>query len=175
MKKNMQNLCKFLMQTIAFLLLSVAAMAQNVVSGKVTDANGAAVPGATVTLKGTSTATQTLSDGTFKITTPKSTGTLVFTSIGFINKEVPISGTAMNVSLITNPSNLGEVVVTVAYGTRKKSDLTGAVTQVGTKDFQKGAIATSEQLLVGKVAGLQITSGGGSATDVFNVVVYGVG
>src|SRR6188768_392774 len=98
MKKNMQTFCKFLMQTIAFLLLSVAAMAQNVVSGKVTDANGAAVPGTTVALKGTSTATQTLSDGTFKITTPKSTGVLVFSSVGFSSKEVTISGTTMNVS-----------------------------------------------------------------------------
>jgi hypothetical protein len=70
MKKNMQGFCKFLMQTIAFLLLSVAAMAQNVVSGKVTDANGLAVSGATVTVKGTKTATQTLNDGTFKINAP---------------------------------------------------------------------------------------------------------
>ena len=51
----------------------------------------------------------------------------------------------------------------VAYGTRKKSDLTGAVTQVSAKDFQKGNIASSEQLLQGKVAGLEVTTGGGSA------------
>jgi iron complex outermembrane receptor protein len=164
MKKNMQKLCKLFLQTIAFLLLSVAAMAQNVVSGKVTDSkDGSPVQGVTVKVKGTGTGTQTLSDGTFKITVPANATTLVFTSVGFGMKESPINGSFVNVSLTTTAGrDLNEVVV-VAYGTRKKSDLTGSVTAVSAKDFQKGAIASSEQLLQGKVAGLQITSGGGSA------------
>ena len=164
MKKNMQKLCKLLLQTIAFLLLSVAAMAQNVVSGKVTDSkDGSPVQGVTVKVKGTGTGTQTLSDGTFKITVPANATTLVFSSVGFGSKELPITASPMNVGLVNSTGrDLNEVVV-VAYGTRKKSDLTGSVTSVSAKDFQKGAIQSSEQLLQGKVAGLQITSGGGSA------------
>lgn len=151
------------MQTIAFLLLSVAATAQNVVSGKVTDSkDGSPVPGVTITVKGTLNSTQTLSDGSFKISTANGTGTLVFTSIGFAEKELAISGNTMNVTLTTSNRELSEVVV-VAYGTRKKSDLTGSVTSVSAKDFQKGNIQSSEQLLQGKVAGLQVTTGGGSA------------
>lgn len=68
----------------------------------------------------------------------------------------------MNVSLVVNNAALGEIVV-VAYGTRRKTDLTGSVTSVSSKDFQKGNINSPEQLLQGKVAGLQITTGGGSA------------
>jgi TonB-dependent starch-binding outer membrane protein SusC len=163
MKKNMQMLCKFLMQTVAFLLLSVAAIAQNVVSGKVTDAkDGSPLPGVTVTAKGTNTSTQTLIDGSFKMTAPSGTSTLVFTSVGFGTQEMAIAGQSLTVSLVAIGKDLNEVIV-VAYGTRKKSDLTGSVSAVSSKDFQKGAIASAEQLLQGKVAGLQITSGGGSA------------
>lgn len=162
MKKNMQNVCKFLMQTVVLLLLSVAAMSQNVVSGKVTDAkDGVPVPGATVTVKGTLTSTQTAADGTFRINAPAAS-TLVFTSVGFGSKEIAVTGNSVDVSLTTSGRDLNEVVV-VAYGTRKKSDLTGSVTAVSAKDFQKGAISSSEQFLQGKVAGLQITTGGGSA------------
>jgi len=164
MKKNMQRLCKLVMQTVAFLLLSMAAMAQNVVSGKVTDSkDGSPVQGVTVKVKGSGTGTQTASDGTFKLTVPADGTILVFTSIGFGMKEIPVSGSFMDVSLTASAGrDLNEVVV-VAYGTRKKSDLTGAVTSVTAKDFQKGNIQSSEQLLQGKVAGLQVTTGGGSA------------
>ncbi|MCW3089117.1 MAG: SusC/RagA family TonB-linked outer membrane protein [Ferruginibacter sp.] len=162
MKKSMQKLCRFLMQTIAFLLLSIAATAQNVVSGKVTDSkDGAPVQGVTVLVKGTTRSTQTLADGTFKINAP-ATGSLVFTSIGFATREEPISGAPILVTLVASGKDLNEVVV-VAYGTRKRTDLTSSITSVSSKDFQKGAIASSEQLLQGKVPGLQITTGGGAA------------
>ncbi|MEO5890415.1 MAG: SusC/RagA family TonB-linked outer membrane protein, partial [Ferruginibacter sp.] len=163
MKKSMQKLCRILMQTLAVLLLSVAVKAQNVVTGKVTDSrDGAPVQGVTVLVKGTTKSTQTLADGSFKITSPTPTGTLVFTSIGFGSREEPILGQPITVSLVSSGKDLNEVVV-VAYGTRKRSDLTGSITSVTSKDFQKGAIASSEQLLQGKVPGLQITTGGGAA------------
>ncbi|MEO5889215.1 MAG: SusC/RagA family TonB-linked outer membrane protein [Ferruginibacter sp.] len=163
MKKHLQKLCKILMQTIGFLLLSVAAMSQNVVSGTVTATkDGAPVQGVTVMVKGTQTSTQTLTDGSFKITAPAGNHILVFSSVGFSGKEVPVSGTSLNVSLANIDRDLNEVVV-VAYGTRKRTDLTSALTSVTSKDFQKGAISSSEQLLQGKVAGLQITTGGGAA------------
>src|SRR3954467_3702347 len=126
----MKKLCKFFMQTIGFLLLSIAAVAQNVVTGKVSDSSGSPVPGATVTVKGTVTSAQTLNDGTFRINAPANGGILVFSSVGYAGKEVPISGSFVAVSLTTSAgSSLNEVVV-VAYGTRRKSDLTSALTSV---------------------------------------------
>jgi len=162
MKKNMQRLCKVVMQTIAFLLLSVAAMAQNVVSGKVTDSkDGSPVQGVTVKVKGSGTGTQTLDDGTFKLTVPANATILVFSSIGFGSKEVPVSASAINVSLEAVSQQMNEVVV-VGYGTARKKDLTGSMTAISSKDFQKGVITTPEQLILGKVAGVNITSNGGA-------------
>lgn len=148
--------------TLAVLLLSAAAMAQSVVTGKITDSkDGSPVGGATVTVKGTQRSTQTAADGTYKLTVAYGS-TLVFTSVGFGRQEIAVNGATMNVSLVTSSQQLSDLVV-VAYGTRKKSDLTSAITSISSKDFQKGAIASSEQLLQGKVAGLQITTGGGAA------------
>ncbi len=166
MKKSMYTVLKKLPAsialTIAATLFSIAAMAQTVITGRVTESkNGNPLAGTTVTVQGTKTSTQTGSDGTFKITVPANAKTLVFTSVGYSSQSVAIGGAAVNVSLVESSQQLTDVVV-VAYGTRKKGDLTGAVTQISAKDFQKGNNNSPEQLLQGKVAGLQITSGGGS-------------
>ena len=144
-------------------LISLAVFSQNSVTGKVTDSkDGTPVVGASVTVKGTTTATQTGADGTFKITAAPN-ATLVITSVGFASLEVAVaSKSVVDVSFTRVNQQLDELVV-IAYGTKKKSDLTGAVTSVSAKEFQKGNIASSEQLLQGKVAGLQVTSGGGTA------------
>ena len=167
MKKGMQIFYRRFSETIAlifvFTLLSMAAMAQNVVTGKVTDSkDGSPLAGVTVTAKGTRVSVQTATDGTYKITVPVGSGSLIFTSVGFAKQELAASGTNVNVNFVATNQQLNEVVV-VAYGTRRKTDLTGAVTQISAKDFQKGNNNSAEQLLQGKVAGLQITSGGGSA------------
>lgn len=144
-------------------MLCIAAMAQNAVTGKVTDAkDGAPVSGVTVSVKGTTAATQTAADGTFKINVAAN-ATLVFTYVGYTTQQVAVAGkTVIDVSFVQANQQLNEVVV-VAYGSRRRGDLTGAVTAVSSKDFQKGNIASSEQLLVGKVPGLEVTTGGGSA------------
>ncbi|MBA2500488.1 MAG: SusC/RagA family TonB-linked outer membrane protein [Chitinophagaceae bacterium] len=133
------------------------------ITGKITDIDGNAVSSATVTLKNSTNGTTTLSDGTFSLTVPATATTLVISSIGYLQQEVDISNVSnIAITLGISNSTMDEVVV-VAYGTRRKGDLTGAVTSITPENFQKGQIASSEQLLVGKVAGLQITSGGGSA------------
>ncbi len=125
--------------------------------------DGSALSGVSVSVKGTTTGTQTDVNGEYRISVNSSATTLIFSSIGYNSQELAIEGkTQINVNLEVNNAALGEVVV-IAYGTRKRGDLTGAVTSVSAKDFQKGNIPSSEQLLQGKVAGLQITSGGGSA------------
>jgi TonB-linked SusC/RagA family outer membrane protein len=145
------------------LSLSLYSFAQDkVVSGKVTDANGAAVSGVNVVAKGSSTGTQTSADGTYRISVPAAVNTLVFTSVGFTPQEMDITGkSTLDVSMAVSNTSLGEVVV-IGYGTARKKDLTGAVSVISSKDFVKGQITSPEQLIAGKVAGVQITSNGGA-------------
>ena len=163
MKKISLQFLRVIPQTIALLFLSVVAFAQTAVTGKVTDSkDGSPLSGVTVSVRGTTTATRTAGDGTFKINAPAN-GTLIFTSIGFGSMEIAVAGkTSVDVRLVQADQRLNEVVV-IAYGTKKRGDLTGSVTAITAKDFQKGNINSSEQLLVGKVAGLEVTTGGGSA------------
>ena len=164
MRKSTQKISKILSVALLFMLSTFSALAQNVISGNVTDSkSGNAVSNVTVTVKGSKVSTQTGADGSFRITAPANSSRLVFSSVGYAAQEVSISGkSSVSISLEQTDQKLDEIVV-VAYGTRKKTDLTGAVTQVNAKDFQKGNIASSEQLLQGKVAGLEVTTGGGSA------------
>ena len=148
---------------LSMLLLQIAFAQDRVITGRVTDANGAPVGGASVVAKGSSKGVVTNEAGRFSISVAPSVTTLVVSSTGFTGMEVAIAGKSdVAVTLTGSTANLGEVVV-VAYGTRRKSDLTGSVTSVGPKEFQKGNINSAEQLLVGKVAGLSVTTGGGAA------------
>ena len=154
-----------LLQSIALaalLLFSQLSFAQNrTITGRVTDSSGTGIAGVTVTARGLQTATQTANDGSFRITVPSTVDALIFSSVGFATLQAVISGSPMNVLLSGATSALNEVVV-IGYGTRMKKDLTGAVTAVTAKDFNKGAVTTPEQLIAGKVAGVQIVSNGGA-------------
>ena len=158
--------CRKLLQSIALpvmLLLGQSVFGQNrIVTGRVTDSIGNGLAGVTVTARGTRVATQTTNDGAFRLTVPSSIDALIFTSVGFATQQIPVpANNSMNVSLSGTASSLNEVVV-IGYGTRLKKDLTGSVTAITTKDFNKGSITTPEQLIAGKVAGVQITSNGGA-------------
>ena len=150
---------------LTFILAAQISLAQNTktVSGTVTDSrDGTPLRGATVTAKGTNTATQTNSEGGFSFSVDNSVTTLVISSIGFATQEVSIGGSeAVNVSMVLVDQSLGEVVL-IGYGTARRKDLTGAITTVTTKDFNKGALASPEQLVNGKVAGVQITAPSGA-------------
>lgn len=140
----------------------IQAIAQDkVVTGKVTDANGAAVSNVTIKLKDGKALGTTKSDGTFSVKVPAN-AILHFSSVGFSATEmqVPANGT-MTIALKGGNDNLGEVVV-IGYGSAKKKDLTGSVVAVTSKDFVKGALTSPEQLITGKVAGVSITPNGGA-------------
>ena len=139
------------------------ANAQNTITGRVTDSkDGSGLAGVTVVVKGTNIGTQTGPDGSFKVTAPANSNTLVFTAVSFIRQEVVIAGqSSINISLQAATSTLTDVVV-IGYGSVRKKDLTGSVTTITSKDFNKGSITTPEQLIAGKVAGVQITSNGGA-------------
>ena len=162
MRKSIRKICRILPLLSLMLIFSSAVFSQNVVTGKVTDSkDGSPVSGVTVTVKGTKTITQTAADGTFKINAPAD-AKLLFTSVGFAAYEIAVGGkSSVDVNLVQANQQLNEVVV-VAYGTKRKGDLTGSVTSISAKDFQKGVVNSSEQLLQGKVAGLEVTNGGGS-------------
>lgn len=157
----MRKIPKFLLVSFSLLLFSISALAQNVITGKVTDAkDGSPAAGVTVTVKGTTTATQTATDGSFKINAPAN-AVLVFTSVSFVTQEVSIAGkVSVDVSLVQGNQQLNEVVV-IGYGTTRKKDLTGSINLVTAKDFQKGNITTPEQMIAGKVPGVSIVSNGG--------------
>ncbi len=164
MTRKLAHLSYSLLLLAAMMFMQITAFAQNTITGTVTDSKtGLPLSGVNVSIKGTKTAVQTFSDGKFSISAGKNSGTLIFSYVGYGTEEKSFSGSAsVSVALTASDKKMEDVVV-VAYGTRKKTDLTGAVTQVTTKDFQKGNITSSEQLLVGKVAGLEVTTGGGSA------------
>jgi iron complex outermembrane receptor protein len=150
---------------LPFLLLFSAAVMgqQNVkVTGRVTDAkDGSGLAGVSIIVKGTNNGASTDASGNFSLNAPLNS-TLVISSVGFGTKEIIVTGGDASVSLsATASSQLNEVVV-VGYGTMKKKDLTGSVALVTTKDFVKGPITTPDQLIAGKVAGVQITPNGGS-------------
>ena len=161
MKIRLKQVLKVCIMLI-FAGLSATSFAQTV-TGIVTDSkDGTPAAGVTVLLKGTKTAVKTDVSGAYSIVAPAN-GTLVFSSVSFGTEQAAVGGRSiLNMKVTTANQQLQDVVV-VAYGTKKKADLTGAVTAVSAKDFQKGSINSTEQLLQGKVAGLEITTGGGAA------------
>jgi len=145
------------------IFLAGAVSAQGIkVTGKVKDAaDGSALAGVTVMEKGTTNGTMTDMQGAFSINVPP-TATLVFSYVGYLSQEVPVNNqTTINISLGVNVTALQDVVV-IGYGTVKKSDATGSVTAISSKDFNKGAISQPQDLLVGKTAGVVITTAGGA-------------
>ncbi|MCD0488246.1 SusC/RagA family TonB-linked outer membrane protein [Pedobacter sp. MC2016-14] len=147
-----------------FLLTTATLQAQQpvTVTGMVKAASdNLGIPGVSVLLKGTKTGAVTGPDGSFSLKVPEGKGILIFSFVGYKIQELPIPASHnLNVVLADDAAALSEVVV-VGYGTTRKQDLTGSVTVVGSKDFQKGSITTPEQMLAGKVAGVAITSNGG--------------
>jgi TonB-dependent starch-binding outer membrane protein SusC len=149
---------------IMLLLIAQISFAQNrVITGKVTDTkDGSGVAGATVSVKGTRIAVQTTVDGSFSISVPSNTTTLVISSVGFGTQEVSIEGkSSADVSLVVTNTTLTEVVAT-GYGSVRRKDLTSAITTITSKDFTKGPITTLDGLINGRVAGVQITTPSGA-------------
>lgn len=148
---------------LLLLFAGTTVWAQEVrVSGKITSADdGASLPGVNIAEKGTSNGTISDAQGNYGIAV-KSGATLVFSFVGYSTQEIVVGNqTSINIVLETDVTALSEIVV-VGYGTQEKKDVTGAVMDVSTKDFNKGVITSPQDLLVGKVAGVSVTSTGGA-------------
>ncbi|AQG82561.1 SusC/RagA family TonB-linked outer membrane protein [Spirosoma montaniterrae] len=146
------------------------------VSGRVTDAaTNEALAGCTVVLKGTQKGTTTDANGDFRLVVPDGSAVLVVGFIGFISQEVPVGNrTTINVALVASASELAQVVV-IGYGTTTKKDATGALTSLKSTDFNRGVINSPEQLLQGKVAGVNVTSVSGEPGARQSITIRGPG
>ena len=143
--------------------LSTQAWAQNkALTGRVTDAGtGEGLPGVTVRLKETSTAAPTDEQGNYRISVPASGGTLVFSFIGYLNKEVTVGSQAtINVSLASDSKSLDEVVV-VAYGTADPATFTGSVAQIGAEKLAQRPVTNITNAIAGQAPGVQVSAGSG--------------
>lgn len=139
-------------------------MAQNkTVSGTIVDDSSFPVPGAAVTVPGTTIGTMSDLDGRFSFSVPAGTKNITVSCIGYKDVTVGISDSPLLITLETDVQMLEQTVV-IGYGVQRKSDLTGAVNNVTSKDFNQGVIQSPEQLINGKVSGVQIVNGGGSPT-----------
>ena len=172
--KAIQNLAKRSLLLVALLLIGcLQLMAQTrTIKGEVTDAqNGEALIGATVMVEGEKGGTVTDFDGNFSLQVSSSAKKIKVSYIGYIDKVLSISDN-MKVKLESDSKALADVVV-IGYGTARKSDLTGSVATVKSKDFNKGLVSSPEQLINGKVSGVQIMSNSGSASAGSTIRVRG--
>jgi TonB-linked SusC/RagA family outer membrane protein len=146
------------------------------ISGKVTDAGtGEALPGANVYIKGTTRGSITDLDGNYTFKTAPDDQIMVFSYIGYVSQEINIADrTIIDVALKVESIGLDEIV-TIGYGTVKKSDLTGSVSSVKANDIIKITSLNPEQGLQGKVAGVQVTSTSGAPGAGPTVRIRGVG
>lgn len=157
------------------LLLPVTVLAQSSLEGVVLDSKSKQpIPGVNVVIQGASTGASTDFDGRFKLSKIKNGDKVVFSFIGYTNQTINFNGQkSISVSLVEEANQLQEVVVQVGYGTVKKKDATGSVTTVTSKDFVKGPVVSVDQMVQGKVAGLQITNGGGSPGEGSTIRIRG--
>lgn len=154
----------------AFLCFGMAKA--QTVSGTVSDANGP-LPGASVLVKGTTNGTQTDFDGNYTLNNVEDAATLVFSYIGYKTVEIAVNGqSSINVTLEEDAQALDEVVI-IGYGQTTVKDATGSVTAVTSEDFNGGVIASPEQLIQGKTAGVQITQASGEPGAGMNLRIRG--
>lgn len=147
---------------VVLMLVCASAFAQQTVTGKVTASeDGSGIPGVNILEKGTTNGTASDFNGNYTLSVGNN-AVLIFSFIGYKTVEIPVGAqSSLNVSMELDVTALSEVVV-IGYGTTTVKDATGAVAAVTSKDFNGGMIASPEQLIQGKTAGVQITTSSGA-------------
>lgn len=149
--------------TVLFIFTAAVASAQNrTVSGKVTSAEDASsMPGVTISEKGTSNGVISDADGNYSISVGPN-AILIFSFVGMVTQEVAVGErTSLAVTMESDVTQLGEVVI-VGYGQVEKKDVTGSITTLSTKDFNRGVMTSPQDLLVGRLPGVAVTPGSGA-------------
>lgn len=172
-KKSFVSVFKVMITAILLLAIPVVINAQNkLITGNVTDDHNGTLPGVTVTVAGTQTGTLTDGDGKYSIKV-KGTDKLVFSFMGYESTTIPVSNkSVINVSLKSSTTGLEEVVV-VGYGTQKRKDITGSVSNVAVSELQMAPVRSFEEALAGRAAGVQVTSSDGQPGASTNIVIRG--
>jgi TonB-linked SusC/RagA family outer membrane protein len=171
MKKRFLTMLSLLFLGI---LVTGALSAQGIrLSGKVTDAgDGSGLPGVTIQEKGTTNGTISDVSGNYSITVAPA-ATLVVSYVGYTTQEVAVDNrTSINLSLTIGALNLQEVVV-IGYGTARKEDLTGSVQAINSESFNQGIVSSPQEMVIGKMAGVQITTGGGAPGEGATIRIRG--
>ncbi|MBS9462582.1 TonB-dependent receptor [Flagellimonas sp. 389] len=165
-------------ETIAFCILFCGLstiMYSQQITGTVTDPGGVPLSGATIIEKGTTNGVQADFDGNYTIIPSNDNAILVFSYIGFSNKEENVSGrTTINVTLQEDVSKLDEVVV-IGYGTQRRQNVSAAISTVDSEALEGRPVADFQSALQGQVAGLQITSNSGRPGAGNNIQIRGAG
>lgn len=174
MKSRIRITLKSMLIIFLFLGGTMSLMAQNLqVTGVITDAGtGETLIGATVLEKGTTNGTVSDIEGKYSINVPKG-ATLAFSLVGYETQEnVILAGGTLNISMEVQITNLDDVII-IGYSTQKKSDKTGAVSQVKAEELNRGVITTPVESLQGKAAGVLVTKKGGDPNESFSVRIRG--
>jgi len=166
----MQKLTSLL---VLFVCFGMQAFAQQTVTGKVSsDSSGAPLEGVTVSLKEGKAVTLTTKDGSFRINVPEN-ATLVFSYIGYSNKEVPVNGqTFVQVQLQNGTQNLQDVVV-IGYGTQKKSNVTGSIATISSSAYKDQPVVNVSSALQGRASGVSVNSASGAPGGVVKIRIRG--
>lgn len=168
MKQQFLKVSLFFLAVFAFSF----AEAQTTVEGKVTDGS-LPLPGVNIFIQGTNVGTTTDFDGLYTLNNVPEDAVLVFSFVGFSQQVIPVNGrSTINVTLQEDAAALSEVVV-IGYGSVQKRDATGAVATVSEEDFNRGVVASPEQLIQGRTAGLQVTSASGEPGAGVNIRIRG--
>src|SRR5690242_1513394 len=164
-----------LLSASVFCLCALSALPafsqQRTVTGTVTDESGNPLPGVSVAVEHASTGTTTDSRGHFSLQVPSADATLEFSFIGYTTAQVALQGRSrVTVQLTPAVSALNQLVV-IGYGKQKKSDLTGSISSLQTKDFNQGVAPSLDRLMMGKAAGVRVVQnsnepGGGISVDI---------
>src|ERR1700749_1368422 len=180
MPKKTKGLFKIGCMITVFMLLACASYAQNAVTGKILNkTDNTPVPGATIQVKGTKVLAQSGADGTFSISLPGASGTLIITGVGFQDLEVPSTAGAAagNIVLSVVATSLNDVVVT-GYTAQRKKDITGSVSVVNVADMKQSPVGTGEEALQGRASGVTIITsgspGGQSDIRIRGITAFGI-
>lgn len=164
-KKEVKWFLRYFLIVMLVAFSFFAQAQQKTVRGSITDETGQPLPGVSIVVKGTTNGTITNMDGDYALENVFENATLVFSFVGMKSREI-IVGNQTTIDVKLEPQTIGlEEVVAIGYGTQRKREVSGSVSNISEKDFNKGLTRDAVDLLKGKVPGLSITSGSGDVTS----------
>lgn len=154
--------------------MGITSAQQRTIKGNVSSETEGAIPGANVSVLGTTIGVQTDVNGDYSITVSGPDAVLVYSFIGFTTQQITAGNQeTINVVLAPAIAALGEIVVT-GYTQQRKREITSSISNVQSDEFNKGNVNRPEQLIVGKVAGLSISKAGGNPNEGYNIRLRGL-